>query len=85
MKMSGLRVGVPDLMLAFPQRWKDGTNDVLHSGLFIEMKRAERSAKPSKDQLDMIVLLSRAGYKCVVCRGFVEAQRAIMEYLSWSI
>lgn len=69
----GVRAGVPDLMLAEP-----GANG--EHGLFIELKRL-RGGSVSDAQRMMLAKLRKAGYVAVVCRGWVEAARAIAAYL----
>lgn len=79
MKAQGLRVGVPDLMLAVP-KWH--VKHVLFAGLFIEMKRRDHaSGKPAHEQLAYADLLRRMGYNAVICEGADEAIRAIKEYI----
>ena len=73
MKLEGVRPGVPDLMLAKPL----GS----YHGLFIEMKRA-KGGRVSPEQKDWLEYLNNAGYKAVVCKGFLEAKEAIKCYLS---
>lgn len=72
LKTEGVRAGVPDLFLAYPNR--------THCGLFIEMKRA-KNGKLTQAQKDMMFELEKFGYHCVVCHGFDEAKKAIEEYL----
>lgn len=72
LKAEGVRAGCPDLFLACPCRdW---------NGLFIEMKRI-KGGVISQNQKEMMKRLESAGYKCLVCNGFVEAKQAIEEYL----
>lgn len=71
LKATGLRVGVPDLLLAVTRPY--------FSGLWMEMKR--RDGKPSPDQVEMIDLLRRQDYNAVICLGANEAIRAIRAYL----
>lgn len=69
----GLRSGVPDIFLAVPSRGKHGC--------FIELKRADRSNRPSEEQKWWINQLSVVGYQCSVCYGASEAWEVIKEYL----
>lgn len=71
MKAEGLKVGTPDLFLAIPVGE--------FGGLWIEMK--SEKGKPSENQLIMIDRLSKIGYKCEICYGWVEAKEAIESYL----
>lgn len=88
LKREGLRVGVPDLMLAWPkhgicsQKTNDATiswSQPLFFGLYVELKR--KGGKASPDQLEMADLLRRAGYSVVIAIGFDEARQAIVGYL----
>ena len=72
LKAEGVRRGIPDLFLAVP---KDN-----YHGLFIEMK-TERGHL-SKDQKEMIDILQKKGYDCVVCHGYEKAVAAILRYLT---
>lgn len=76
LKLSGVRKGVPDLLLALP---KNG-----YSGLWIELKAPKNSdVKPrlSKEQEEYLELLNSVGYKAVVCWGWIEARDCIVEYI----
>ena len=70
-KKEGLKSGVPDLMLPFPNR-------EFH-GLFIEMK--SDTGRPTENQKEWISRLRDAGYQCDVCRSADEAIRLISDYL----
>lgn len=74
LKYQGVKRGVPDLFLAV-------ASSGCH-GLFIEMKR-NKIAKPvvTPEQADMIVRLSKKGYKVVIAYGCDEAIAAVKEYL----
>lgn len=72
-KRTGVRAGVPDLMLAVA---RGGAH-----GLFIEMKRRQ-GGKVSEAQKEFIALLTEQGYKCVVCKGFDAALEEIRKYLA---
>lgn len=76
MRREGVRAGVPDLMLAIPSgSWH---------GLFIEMKRREKSAsRVSPDQKTWLERLQRRGYRAEICYGADEAIALIREYLGW--
>jgi hypothetical protein len=80
LKQSGLRPGMPDLMLALP-RFGDMKmlSATLFSGLFIEMKKIGGSASPL--QLEIATLLRNHGYNVVIAEGSDEAIRAIRAYL----
>lgn len=72
LKAQGVKPGVPDLCLPVP-RGK-------YHGLYIEMKRKERS-KTNDDQLWWLRRLNEEGYFAVVCKGCEVAKHAIMAYL----
>lgn len=71
MKAEGVKAGVPDIFLAYP------TGE--YCGLFIEMKFGTN--KPTEKQNEWLSMLERAGYMTVVCYGFEDAKREILEYL----
>lgn len=72
LKRAGMRVAVPDLMLAVARGYD-------YAGLFIEMKR--RKGKATRDQLAYHALLRSQGYRVEVCQGFEAARDAILRYL----
>ena len=72
-KTAGMRNGFPDLFLPVPTAH--------HHGLFIEMKRT-KGGRVSPEQKDWLEYLNDAGYKAVVCKGFIEAKEEIECYLS---
>jgi len=74
MKAEGVKASVPDIFLAYPM-------GKFH-GLFIEMKYGQN--KPTTKQNEWISRLQEAGYLTVVCYGFEEAEREILEYLEVS-
>ena len=71
LKAEGLRPGVPDLFLPVASNG--------YHGLFIEMKSEKGRASPH--QLDWIEYLNGAGYKAVVCNGWLAAAEVLREYL----
>lgn len=74
LKRQGVRAGVPDLMLAVPKNGK--------AGLFIEMKRADKSvSRVSPAQKIWHERLSRMGYEVKIAYGCKEAVDIILEYL----
>lgn len=76
MKAEGVLAGVPDLYLACPRFWPDGS--VSH-GLFIEMKA--KGGRLSQNQKAIISLLRERGYRVAVCYSAEEAKAEILEYL----
>ena len=74
LKAEGVTSGVPDLQLIYPH--------CPFYGLFIEMKRKEKSkARVSTAQKAWIEKLNAVGYRAVVCYGADEAIREIKNYL----
>lgn len=74
LKAEGVTSGVPDLQLIYPH--------CPFYGLFIEMKRKEKSkARVSPAQKAWIEKLNAVGYRAVVCYGADEAIREIKNYL----
>lgn len=74
LKAQGVQPGVPDLFLPV-------TCGRFH-GLWIEMKRADRSNHPTPLQAAWIERLRQNGYLVVVAYGADEAIAAIAHYLS---
>jgi len=72
LKSEGVRRGVPDLHLAYP-------NSEYH-GLFIELKK-QKGSYPTPEQKEWLERLNNAGFKAVVCRGWIEAKEVIEAYL----
>lgn len=77
----GLVKGMPDLMLAKPVK--------PYGGLFIELKRPSywmvTKGKASIEQLDMVKRLNDAGYLAVICYGWIDAQKVILDYLGGNL
>lgn len=73
LKKEGVRPGVPDLILMLPRG--------VYHGLAIEMKRQD-GGRLSKEQKAWLENLNSNGYRAVVCKGFEEARREILDYLS---
>lgn len=72
LKREGVRRGVPDLMLAVPNK--------NHYGLFIEMKAGAN--KPSLEQKQFLEYVFAMGYQVSVCYDWVDASKLIHDYLS---
>lgn len=72
LKRQGVKSGVPDLHLAYPNK--------NHHGLYIEMKWGKNT--PTENQEEWIKGLSAAGYKCEVCWSSEEAIQVIKDYLN---
>lgn len=73
LKNEGVKAGVPDIFLPVPlHHWH---------GLYIEMKRADRSNHPSAEQRIWIEELRRQGYCVAVCYGCEAAINAFTAYM----
>lgn len=73
LKRAGVRAGVPDLHLPVARHG--------FYGLWIELKRANRSNHPTPDQEWWIEQLRVQGYRVEVCYGADEAIQIVEEYL----
>lgn len=71
LKKQGVKAGVLDLFLAYPNG--------KHAGLFIEMKWGKNKCTPN--QLEWIERLTRAGYEVNVCWSSEKAIESIKNYL----
>jgi hypothetical protein len=74
LKASGVRSGVPDIMLPVP-RWGK-------CGLFIELKVGNN--KPTTNQDQWLKALDGLGYLTVVCYDWQVAREVIIQYLEGS-
>lgn len=72
LKRTGVKAGVPDLMICLPRG--------VYAGLFIELKR-KVGGIISLNQKLWLKNLNGAGYKATACRGADEAINLIQEYL----
>lgn len=70
-KRMGKSKGFPDLLVFL----NNGKN------LAIEMKRSDKAAKATPEQLEWLKFLSTRGFECAVCHGFTEAVEFISEFL----
>lgn len=81
---TGVKSGVWDVFLPYPYKYPYSMVSCYH-GLYIEMKRNSRQKEKngglSDEQLAFGEYARSVGYKCVVCYGWQEAVKAIMEYL----
>ena len=77
-KKAGMRAGVPDIFLPYPN------NE--YAGLFIELKRpiVKGESKPviSDSQHKYLLYLASVGYKAIVCYGANDAIVEILNYLN---
>lgn len=71
-KAEGVKSGVPDLCLPVA---RGGFH-----GLYIELKRIE-GGKVEPSQTKWIAALTEQGYFATVCRGWLEASKALLWYL----
>lgn len=78
LKAEGQKPGVPDCFLAVP---RPGVNGKGYHGLFLELKRSDRSNHATPLQKEWIDRLNQYGYKAVVCYGAQEAIDTIKAYL----
>ena len=70
----GLKSGVPDLFLPVARNgWH---------GMFIEMKRNNKTNKPSTEQKEWIKNLTKQGYKCIVAFGAEHAFIEMVKYVN---
>lgn len=79
LKAMGVRPGVPDMLL--PCIAQDEIAGVEYVGLAIELKRSDRSNKPTAEQNEWLSWLDSQHWRCVVCYGAQEAIGVICEYL----
>lgn len=73
LRLQGVKPGVPDIFLPVPKG--------RHHGLYIELKRV-RGGRVSDDQRAWLDRLNHLGYRALVCKGWQEAQTAILDYLN---
>lgn len=73
LKAEGVKPGVPDINLPYPVG--------KYHGLYIEMKR-ESGGRASSDQKKFIAYLQSQNYAACVCKGFEEAQKALLDYIT---
>ena len=72
LKRTGVKSGVPDMMLPVPRNG--------YHGLYIELKR-RKGGKVSLNQKRWLIDLSNQGYYATVCYGADEAIKLIEKYL----
>lgn len=72
LQRTGVKSGVPDLCLPVA---RGGFH-----GLYIELKRLKGGVL-SINQKTWLSLLAKEGYKAVMCKGWLEAQETILNYL----
>ena len=79
-KATGLRSGIPDLMLPAPRILMVGGEPSPSAGFFLELKRTTGGVV-SPAQAEWIAALTRAGYTVGVFKGWEQAWTAIVDYL----
>lgn len=89
MVATGLRRGVPDVMLPWPKVYSIGKDYICYAGLFIEMKtekrRKHKNGGLEDDQIEWIEALQKAGYYCKVCYSWIEAKDTLIAYLEGKV
>ena len=70
-KAMGVKAGVPDIFLPAARG--------IYHGLFVEMKAP--GGRVSTFQKSTLQALAKQGYKAVICFGWEEAAKTIVEYL----
>jgi hypothetical protein len=84
LQLMGVLPGVADLELSVPRQRPAGDlgpdGSGWYHGLFIELKR-RGGDKPTGPQAEFLADMEAAGYKVVVAYGYVEAWRALEDYL----
>lgn len=73
LKRQGVKAGVPDLMLPVAR----GS----YHGLYIELKKEDKSNKPTEHQKQWLTDLAEQGYFTAVCYGYDDAVRTLAAYL----
>lgn len=73
LKKQGVRAGVSDLFLAYP--------NTHYSGLWIELKRKDKKAKLTDSQIEWLQKMRLIGYAAEVAYGFEDAKEKLMHYL----
>lgn len=80
LKAMGVKAGVPDVWLPAPKPYEiDGYKELAY-GLAIELKKT-KGGVVRDNQIDWLEELSAQGYATRVCKGFIEARDALIEYL----
>ena len=72
LRLQGVKPGIPDICLPCARKGRHG--------LYIELKR-QKNGRVSIEQKKMLVTLREQGYEAVVCYGWEDAKKVILEYL----
>lgn len=70
----GVKSGVSDIHLPVARGG--------YFGLYIELKR-QKGSKTSIHQLEFMEAVTKEGYCAVVCKGFEQAQKVLLEYMKF--
>jgi hypothetical protein len=73
MKAEGVKAGVSDLFLPIPRGG--------YCGFWIELKPTDGTGRLSAAQSDWLILMASCNYRAFCAVGWMEAKRAIIEYL----
>lgn len=73
LKATGVKAGVPDICLPVARGG--------YFGMYVELKRVKGS-KTSECQKEWMAALNAQGYLAIVCYGWEEARKMIVQYLS---
>lgn len=79
-KAEGLKKGVHDIFLPVPRETYSGK---MIPGLWIEMKFKKN--KLTKEQEEFKTAMDAEGYQTVTCWSFLEAKKAIIDYLGLEV
>lgn len=71
LKRQGVKRGVPDILIF--DRPYPVENGKLYTGVAIELKRNDKTAKASLGQVEWMAMLTDRGWLCKVCHGADEA------------
>ena len=73
LKRQGVKAGVPDLMLPVARAG--------YHGLYIELKKEDKTNKTTALQKQWLTDLAEQGYFTAVCYGYDEAVQTLKDYL----
>lgn len=75
LKAAGVKAGVPDLCLPVARQG--------YHGLYIELKAGKGKATASQKQ--WLDALNAQGYKAIICYGWIEAAKVIIDYMDLDV
>lgn len=73
LKRQGVKAGVPDLHLPVARGG--------YHGLYIELKKEDKSNRPTEKQKEWLIELQQQGYYAVVAYGWEQAVQELVTYL----